>query len=85
MHLYSDNLSTIANISSLIMSEFFPACFSCSNNFNLLRGSLGSDGKNIGEIPETLIAADLSYFIRVLSLVDYLPGASTSKYISIAN
>ena len=27
MHLYSNNLSTIALISSLIMSELFPACF----------------------------------------------------------
>ena len=34
-HLYSNNLSTIATISSLIKSELFPACFSCSNKFNL--------------------------------------------------
>ena len=27
LHLYSNNLSTIAMISSLIMSELFPACF----------------------------------------------------------
>ena len=39
MHLYSNNLSTIATISSLIKSELFPACFSCNNNFNLLQSS----------------------------------------------
>ena len=26
-HLYSNNLSTITTISSLILSELFPACF----------------------------------------------------------
>ena len=45
MHLYSNNLSTIAMISSLIMSELFPACFSCSNNFNLSQSSSGLDDK----------------------------------------
>ena len=34
-------------ISSLTMLELFPACFSCSNIFNCLLNSLGSDGKNI--------------------------------------
>ena len=33
-HLYSNNLSTIATISRLIIPELFPACFCCSNNFN---------------------------------------------------
>ena len=47
IHLYSNNLSSIATISSLIISEFFPACFSCNNNFNLLQSSSGSDDKNI--------------------------------------
>ena len=28
IHFYSNNLSTIATISSLIISELFPACFS---------------------------------------------------------
>ena len=45
MPLYSNNLSTIATISSLIKSELFPACFSCNINFNLLHSSSGSDGK----------------------------------------
>ena len=43
MHLYSNNLSTIATISLLIMSEFFPPCFSCKNNFILSQSSSGSD------------------------------------------
>ena len=46
MHLFSNNLSTIAIISSLIMSELFPACFSCSNNFNLSDNSSGFFGRN---------------------------------------
>ena len=40
MHLYSNNLSTIATISSLINSELFPPCFSCNSNFNLSHNSL---------------------------------------------
>ena len=78
MHLYSNNLSTIATISSLIKSELFPACFSCSNNFNLSQSSLGSDDKNIVfETPqaETIKPGDFSNFIRVLSRVDFLPTA----------
>ena len=47
MHLYSNNLSTIATNSSLIMLELFPACLSCNNNFNLIKSSSGSDDKNI--------------------------------------
>ena len=43
MHLYSNNLSTIATISSLIISELFPACFSCNNILNLSQSSLASD------------------------------------------
>ena len=37
IHLYSNNLSTIATLSLSIMSELFPACFSCNNNLNLLQ------------------------------------------------
>ena len=47
MRLYSNNLSTIATISSLIISEFFPPCFSCSNNFNLSYSLSGSVDKNL--------------------------------------
>ena len=35
IHLYSKNLSSITTKSSLIISEIFPACFSCSNSVNL--------------------------------------------------
>ena len=47
IHLYSNNLSTIATLSLLIMSELFPACFSCNNNRNLLQSSSGLDDRNI--------------------------------------
>ena len=43
MHLYSDNLSVIAKIYSLVMLETFPGCFSFNNNINLPQSSLGSD------------------------------------------
>ena len=53
MHLYSNNLSTIATISSLIILELFPACFSCNINLNLSQSSSGSEDKNIVfETPE---------------------------------
>ena len=76
IHLYSSNLSTIAIFSSLIMSELFPACFSCNNYFNLSHSSFASDDRNIVfETPEaeTIKPGDLSKFIRVLSRVDFLP------------
>ena len=84
MHSYSNSLSTIATISSLIMSELFPACFSCSNKFNLLHSSSGSDHKNNGfDTPEAELG-DLSNFRRVLYRVDFLPEPFTSKCISFA-
>ena len=56
-------------ISSLNMSEMFPACFSSCNKFNLSQNSLESDDKNfVFEIPEAMIAGDLSKFIRALYL-----------------
>ena len=76
IHLYSNNLSIRATIFRFIVSELFPACFSCYNNFNLLQSSSGSDDKNIVfEIPEaeTIKAGELSNFIGVLSRVDLLP------------
>ena len=76
MHLYSNNLSTIATISSLLFSEVFPACFSCNNNFNLLPNSSGSDDEKIVfETPEaeTFKTGDLHNFKRVLSRVGLLP------------
>ena len=78
MHLFSNSSSTIATISSLLILELFPACFSCSNNFNRSHNSLGSYGKNIVfEIPEAEIITpgDLSNLISILSLVLLLPEA----------
>ena len=65
MQLYSFEGSTIARISSLIMSELFPACSSCRKKFNLSQSSSGSDDKNVVfEMPEAMIAGDFSNFIR---------------------
>ena len=86
-HLYSNNLSIIATILSLIMSKLFPACFSCSNSFNLLQSSSRSDDKNIVfQTPEAenIKPGDLSNSIRLLSRVDLLPIFFTSKCISFA-
>ena len=63
MHLYSNNLSTIATISSLFISELLPACFSCNNNFNLSQSSLGSEDRFIVlDIPEAMSAGDSKFF-----------------------
>ena len=67
MHLYYNNLSTIPTFLSSIILDLVPVYFSCSNNFNLSRSSIGSDGKNIVEIPGVMIAGDLSNLIRNLS------------------
>ena len=78
----SINLSIIAAISSLILTEIFAACFSCSNNSNQFHNSLGLDDENfVFDIPEAEIIkhGDLSDPIRDLSRVDFLPGAFTSK------
>ena len=57
IHLYSNNLSIIATISSSINIELLPPCFSCNNNFNLFQSSFGSDDRIIVfEIPEAMIA-----------------------------
>ena len=87
MHLYSNKLSTLATISSSNMSESFPACISCSNNFNLSQSSSNSDDKNIVfQVleAETIQPGELNNFIGVLSRVDLSHGALTSKYISFA-
>ena len=73
MHLYSNNFSTIAMISSLVMSELFPADISCIVNFNLSQSSSGADDKNIVfETPEaeTINPGDLGNFISVLPQID---------------
>ena len=83
IHLYSDNLSTIAKISSLIMSELFPACFSYSSNSNLLHYSSGSNDKIIVfEIPEAMIAGNFSKFIIYLSLSLFHPFCLILIFIS---
>ena len=70
MHLYSNNLSTIQTISSLIMSELLPACFSCNNYLNLSQSSLGSEDRIIVfEKPEANTAGDSSIFIIELCLI----------------
>ena len=47
IHLYSNNLSTIATISSLIELKILPASFSFSINFSLSHSSLGSDDEKV--------------------------------------
>ena len=57
IHLYSNNLSIIATISSSIKLELLPPCFSCNHNFNLSQSSLGSEDRIIVfENPEAMIA-----------------------------
>ena len=74
--MYTNSLSTIATLSSLIKSEISPACFSCSNKFNQSHNSLGSDAKTIiFEIPEAMIAGDLSNFVIDLSLLLFVLSA----------
>ena len=84
--MYSNNLSTIAIISSSIILELFPPCFSCNNNFNLSQSSLGPDDKNIVyETPEAMIASDLSNLITDLSLELFRPFCLISNFISFPN
>ena len=85
MHLHSNSLSTIAIVSSLIMSEFFHACFYCNNSFNLSHFSLASDGKNFVENPEAMIAGDLSNFVSGLSLLLFRPFCLILNLISFPN
>ena len=85
MHLDSNNLSTIATMSSLNMSELFPACFSCNIIFNPSHNSLGSDDRIfVFQTPEAMITGELSNFISVLSRVVLLPTRLSSKCISFA-
>ena len=70
VHLYSNNLSTIATISSLIIPELLPTCFSCNNNLNLSQSSSGSEDKNfVFETPEAMVAGELSVFIIEVCLI----------------
>ena len=86
MHLYSHNLSTIATISSLIISELFSACFSCINNVNLSHYSSESDDKNtVFEIPEAIVAGDLGNLLVDLSRSLLRPFGLISNFISFPN
>ena len=68
-------------ISSLIVSELFPACFSCNINVNLFHNSSGSDDRNIIlEIPDAIRAGDLSNFIIELSLSLFRPFCFSIKF-----
>ena len=59
------------------MFEFTPASFSCSNNFNLPLGSLGTKDQSLVDVtPEALIASELSNIKRVFLL---LSNAFSSK------
>ena len=87
MHLFPNSLSTIAIISSLFILELLQACFSCSNNFNLLHSSLESDDiTTVFEAPEveTIRPGYLGEVVSVRSRVDFLSRPLTSKCISIA-
>ena len=87
MHLYSNNLTTIAAIFSLIMSELFPACFSRSNNFSLSQSSssFGFFVRNIVEIPEAMMTGDLGNHIRDSFLLLFRPYRSISSFTSSSN
>ena len=85
MHLYSNNLSAKAKISSSNNSDFLPACFSCSTNFNLPQNSSGLSGKNIVESsPESTIAVGLSNPKGDLTLVLLMPQVLSTKNFSSA-
>ena len=69
MHLCFNKLPARATISSSIIMESFPACFSCSNSFIVLHSSLEFLSENIVEIPELVISGDLGKYIGDISLL----------------
>ena len=86
---YSNLLSTIATVSSSVISELLPACLSCDNYYIRSQSSLGFFDKTlVFEKPEaeTIIQCDLGNFISLRSRVDSLPLplAFTSKYVPFA-
>ena len=66
------------------MLKLIPDCFSCTENFNPSQSSLGSEGKKFVEVPQALLASDVSSLITGLSLINLLPKAFSSDYISFA-
>ena len=85
MRLCSISLSAKTIISSSILLELFSACFSCYNNSILPQSSLGSDDKKIVEVPETMIAGDLSNFISDLSVLLFRAFCLILKLFSFPN
>ena len=87
IHLYSNSLRTTATIFLINRCKLSPASFSCDNNFNLSQISSGFSERIVifeKDFFETLEAeiiksCDLGKFITVLSQVDLIPRAITSK------
>ena len=83
MPLYSNSLSAIATIPSLIMSKVFAACFFSSINFILPHILFGSDDNHLvfdSLRDVAMTAGDLSN----LSLILFYGRVLPSKYISFA-
>ena len=70
-NLYSTNLSAKALISSVIMSEVFPASFSCSEKFYLSQSSLQIEDKN-------LVFVSFGFEENFLLRGDVIPKAETT-------
>ena len=80
--MYSESLSTIATVSSVMLSQTFPASFYFSNIFNPLQNSLGLEDKNFvfhSLRDPAMIAGDLSNLKRDLSLVFSMLQAFASE------
>ena len=90
MHVYPNNLSTMAKFSSLFIIELVPACFPCNNKFNLSRSSIGLENGKFVEasfgfdflIEYALLAGEISKFTKLLSLVILLPECLTANVTS---
>ena len=74
------------------MSDLIPACFSSSNNFNLLHNSSGSHEKKIVfGIPEAeaVMDGDLSNFVKDLSLTvtfsSFMPNTKFHFFSKLKN
>ena len=71
MHLYSNNLSAIAIVFSMVESQLLPAGCFCNNIFTLSQSSLEISDKIFVETPESMIAGGSSNLLSVRSLVDF--------------
>ena len=63
IHLYSDKLSNIETVCSIIKTELFPACFSSNNNFMLSHISLGFSERKLVYNPVASIALLINSFL----------------------